>query len=218
MNLDDKVEHESFGKVSISKVSGGFSLFNSDISGGGAISLTISTAYLSRSLHHNWIGDENEIVEVLLSPLQWAEAITTGMNTTGVPCTINRLNGKSLEEPPREDVKGLFRDEISESSKERMKDVLEAHSAIESIVNSKGSIKKGDLKKAFETLDKGLRHFESNLAYTEKCFSEQVDRTVLEAKQQVNHFVDAKIQELGLASLNELRDVTLVNYEEDEEE
>ncbi len=208
--------HESYGKIRISKISGGLSLFDSEVGNGGAILIQISTARLNRGLNHNWIHSDKELVEVYLSPLQWAEAITTAMNTDGVPCTLNRVMGKTMERTPENDVIGQFEDEVATGFEQRMKDVVEAENRIRDILATKGAIKKGELREAYDILNKGLRHFESNMNYTKKCFDEQMDKTVLEAKQQIHHYVNTTIQELGIESLKDLQNVKLVGYDKQE--
>ncbi len=209
-------QHESYGKIRISKISGGLSLFDSEVGNGGAIQIQISTAHLNRDLNHNWIHSDKELVEVYLSPLQWAEAITTAMNTDGVPCTLNKVMGKTMERTPENDVIGQFEDEVATGFEQRMKDVVEAENRIKDILATKGAIKKGELREAYDILNKGLRHFESNMNYTKKCFDEQMDKTVLEAKQQIHHYVNTTIQELGIESLKDLQNVKLVGYDKQE--
>ncbi len=209
-------QHESYGKIRISKISGGLSLFDSEVGNGGAIQIQISTAHLNRDLNHNWIHSDKELVEVYLSPLQWAEAITTAMNTDGVPCTLSRVMGKTMERTPENDVVGKFEDEVAAGFEQRMKDVVEAENRIRDILATKGAIKKGELREAYDILNKGIRHFESNMNYTKKCFDEQMDKTVLEAKQQIHHYVNTTIQELGIESLKDLQNVKLVGYDKQE--
>ncbi len=213
MAMGEIVKHESFGMLRVVKATGGMSLFNSPIDGGGAICIEISTAEVDRHLNHDWVHPRERLIEVWLSPLQWAEAITTGMNTEGVPCTLHAVAGKRMERCPQKDIKGQFEAEVSKGFEERMTDVVEADKLISEMLSSKGSIKKSDLKKAYDILNRGIRHFESNMNYTEKCFTESVDRTVLEAKQQIDHYVNTTIQKFGIEAMQELQSVKLVELQ-----
>lgn len=209
------IEHESFGKIRIGKVCGGINLFDSNIQGEGAIVIEISTAKVDRHLNHDWIGAEKQLIEVYLSPLQWAEAITTAMSTAGVSCTLNRVMGKSIEEPPIRDMKAEFKQEVDDNSEQRMSDVIEANEKLKEILDGKGAIKKTELREIQSILDSGIRHFASNIKYTEKCFTESVDRTVLEAKQSIHHYINTKIQELGVESFKELHNVKMIEIDND---
>ena len=98
----DKVSrtHESYGIVNISKFSSnGSEFFGSDLVHNGGVSITISNGEVSRDLstdRYNAVG--RELVRIELTHNQFVDAITSGMNTIGVPCTIKRFNGKSLEQ------------------------------------------------------------------------------------------------------------------------
>lgn len=102
--LDDKrFDHESYGMVSLSRISssGGHRLFMSALPfHHHSIRLRIHHGYLTRG---EIVGDiahaGPQIVEVELSAAQFAELITTMNVGDGVPCTIVR-HGRSMEEPP----------------------------------------------------------------------------------------------------------------------
>ncbi len=213
--MGDIERHESFGQLRVSKISGDIDLFESNIQGNGAVLIEISRAKIDRHLNHNWIHSTEDLIEVYLSPLQWAEAITVAMNTSGVPCTINRFNKKKMSPPPIKDARKLISKELSEDLDTRFEKVNEAHGKLEIILSKSGSIKKTELRSIFETLTEGLRHFESNANYTKKCFEESVERTVMDAKQQIHHHISCKIHELGLESFSQLSSIKMIELEGD---
>lgn len=97
-------QHPSWALISLSHVSSsGTRLFRSPVEHHAVVRLSISTASMSDDAdfgprHH----PERQLVEVYLSPVQFAELLTTPNRGQGVPCTITKLNAARVPEPPPE--------------------------------------------------------------------------------------------------------------------
>src|SRR5208337_4240325 len=96
----------SYAMVSFSRISAGgegLSLFGSSIKHHSAITLSIKQARLSRDtdLSHDWYFAENRfpLIEVTLSPNQFAELLTSMNVGDGVPATLTLYNGQGYEYP-----------------------------------------------------------------------------------------------------------------------
>ena len=88
MPFGPKEKHPCFGKIKISKQQGQSEFFGSNVTHHGGVLIEICRASYERSLSHDWVYSDETLIEVRMSPLQFAEMITSAMNTDGVPCTI----------------------------------------------------------------------------------------------------------------------------------
>ena len=87
---DEKTKTEDYmGMVSWARSCNASSrnLFGTEIKTNNPITLRINKAEEIRDLSRNWYHSLEQIVEIEMSPVQWAEFLTSG-NTSGVPCTI----------------------------------------------------------------------------------------------------------------------------------
>ena len=105
---DSTLEHESYGTAVLSRMSGNFdNLFQSGIATREAILLQVSEASVFSPREGKDHGDDHVhpgkvIVDIVFSPLQFAEFITSMGKGGGTPCTIEYRNGKRMESPPPE--------------------------------------------------------------------------------------------------------------------
>ncbi len=205
-----RFNHPSYGKLQILKTTGRMNLFDSHITNSGCITIKIKSAEIDRHNSTNWIHGKKELIEVRLSPLQWAEAMSTAMNTEGVPCTIARFENQSIEGPPVIDVNSEFEESLSNDMRGKLSSVMEARRELRNIINTKGSVSKKSLSNVMQNLESGLRHFESNLKFAQNCFKKESDKAVLEAKITIKHYVDSTIQKLGVKALRDMGDIKAI--------
>ena len=105
MSFDGPEEkHPSYGTVGLSRItsSGGNKLFGSHLEHHhDTMLLRIHSAALMHDLGCDWVhADMNPLIEVELSPAQFASMLTTTNVGNGVPCTIRRLDGALVEDVP----------------------------------------------------------------------------------------------------------------------
>lgn len=194
-----KKEHESYGMVQINKFSSNNStFFGSDISHMGGISITISEADVDRKLSDNWYHSGKEIVRVEMSASQYVDAITSGMNTQGVPCTILRRENKSVDQICHiEDKKNLFMGEMKQTQDKFKESVNDIISLLEGNI---GKRKKEEIKKGLERLK---WHISSNTNFVLKQFNEAMEKTVTEAKHSISNYIDNKVHTLGIEAMKD---------------
>lgn len=203
MEKETVEEHPSYGMIGFSRMSiggSGANLFGSSIKHGQVISVSIRHAQRRRDLSHDWYYGQGEIVEVLLSPTQFAEAITCMNVGDGVPCTINHIAGKGVESCPdvsfREKYEQEFKADVSEASAK----VISATRKIEEILSSK-TVTKTACKSVLEDLYRLKMLLQSSMPFVQQSFNEALDKTVTAAKGEVEHFILNKVMSLGLDAL-----------------
>lgn len=190
----DVYEHPSFGTIEISRYQGTERpMFGSSILHHGGISIKISHAELHRSLSRDWIFPRKAIVEVDLSPSQFADAITS-LNSGSTPVTITYIAGQSdrIPMPPFQSKIGEFNAEFREHIDTLSKDFDEVLKLAEETKAQKRLIKEIEMLK---------QEFKSNLPFITTQFSEQLAKTVTEAKGEVESFIEAKLKHAGLEKL-----------------
>jgi hypothetical protein len=198
-----KETHPCYGKIQISKFQGDSRFFGSDVNHRGGISIEISRASVERSLSKDWVFDEETLVHINLSPLQFAELITTGMNTDGVPCTIKRDAGGAVEQADFKDGIEEFKSEYDDTTEESARLITDALSVVDECLNG-NTVKKKDVRVLKAKLEFALQHVRSNIPFVRKCFGRHINRSIVEAKTSVENFIESKIRHLGLKGLQDL--------------
>jgi hypothetical protein len=199
---EEILRHPSFGLVGLSRYHGGNDvMFGSSIKHNSGIGLTISTASHRRDLSRDWYYAEKVLIEVKMSASQFAEMITTPNVGSGVPCTIAWKDGEYVEKPPFISQAETIRDEFQETVSEITKaETLYMKEAMD-ILDNKPSISKGDRETIKDAISQLIQHFQSNLPFVQTQFHEQMDKTITEAKAEIEAFVETKIRSTGLEAM-----------------
>ena len=205
----EELRHESYGMVGFSRCSGGSArLFGSSMrSHNQFIRLSIKRGVRRHDLSRDWYASDGRlgIVEVDLSPAQFAELLTTMNVSDGVPCTIRMRDGKRLEDPPEEDtevdkVRTGFRDNLKgfvgqlKGFRGKMAEILE-----------KKSVGKADRAELLKQMDLFLQHVRENLPYVLDSFDESTEKVVTAAKAEVEAFTMHALVTSGLEAIAEGR-------------
>lgn len=201
-----RFEDKSYGMLDISRCQiggNGKKLFGSDVRHNNVISLSIKQGYYDRGLNNDWFYGNEELIRIDLSPVQFAEAITN-LNTNGVPCTIVRYNGESINTVPELDnKKEVFRQEFNSDIKGIVDIIGTLTSEIDSIINNKKTMTKADKESIQNGLNKINMQLKSNIPFLVKCFDEQIEKSVSHSKSEVEAYIQNKINSLGLQALKE---------------
>jgi ElaB/YqjD/DUF883 family membrane-anchored ribosome-binding protein len=72
---------------------------------------------------------------------------------------------------------------------------------VEQMFGSKASINKGDREAILGKLRMLMQNINSNMPFVQSQFNEAMDKTVTEAKAEVEGFVEGKIRALGIDAL-----------------
>jgi hypothetical protein len=180
----------------------GASLFGSSVKNHQVISLRITKADLTRNLSSDWInGDLKPIIEVLLTPLQFAEMLTTLNVGSGVPATLVQHNGERFNIPELPSHAEQFRDEIKDDLETVISRMREAEKAITDLIEDPRPVGKA-VRKNLRDMVASYRNFiEEYIPFIISQFAKQMNRTVLEAKADVDAFVQETIVKTGIAEL-----------------
>lgn len=203
-----KTSHPSYGTLLFNRAYGGkTSLFGSSIEHSNTITMELRHANITRSLNEDNIFGSEPIIKVEMSYSQFAEAITSFGQGTGIPVTI-RYTEKDGIIPEcdfvskREQFTGEFKERTNkamEKSKELIDEVAE-------LFSSKKTLTKADKEDVLRKLNMLNSDIGSNLGFVADQFNKQMDKTVMEAKGEIESFCQNKINAIANASLVEHRE------------
>lgn len=207
--LGTSYKHPSFGMLSFNRTHGGHSnLFGSSIQYNDTIHMVLREGVVTRGLNDDWYVGEDEILEVEMSQSQFAELITSMNVGTGTPCTIKYLRGKGrINEADFINKRQQITNEFKESMNERMSDAKEFYDEVKELFATKKSIGKGDREMILRRLANVTQGMESSSKFIFDQFQNQVDKTITEAKGEIEAFAQNKI--------NAIAQQALVNQKED---
>lgn len=200
-----KKEHDSYGMISISRFYGNNSqFFGSDLNHSGGISITISKASVKRDLHQDWFHGDDELIEVNLSNTQFIDAITSEMNSSGVPCTLKHFNHKKIPQIDHvDDKRDLFRNGMEDTQKAYL-DRIDC--ILEMMDGNIGKRKSNEIKRELSILKNWLS---SNTPFVMDQFNKAMDKSVQEAKQSVEGYISHKVNRLGMEALRNQLEVSI---------
>lgn len=202
MPKEDKTTHPSYGMISISRFQGGEqTYFGSSIKHNGGISLTIHHAEIERSLNQDWFYPKDIIAEVRMSYNQFAEAITH-LNTSGTPCTIHYTEKDGLIEPDTFTMKRLqFEAEFEKDMRELRQRMSSLVTDTEQLLSQSKPLTKTEKELILNQIHALEQEVGSNIPFVATQFNEQMDKTVTEAKAEIEGFYEGKIRSLGIEAL-----------------
>lgn len=208
--------HPAFGMIGFSRVSGGENvLFGSSIKHNDRIVMTLKHGEQDRCLHEDGYYGRGLIAEVEMSYSQFTECITAMNVGDGVPCTI-RYTEKYGHIPAiaeNNSKRERFRNEFSDTILKAMDQVQDQINEIQKSLDDKKSLGVKDRKEMISKLQQVKNNIGVNLDFCVGQFDEQMDKTTLEAKGEIEAFCQNKINSITQAALVENREkfVTLEN-------
>ena len=184
--------HESYGLLSFSRCQGSEQpLFGSSINHTNFITLEIKEGEQVRNLHTEWVHDRRTLLRAMMSSSQFADAITTLNSGVGVPITLEYVHGDEKpyrERPPEVHTRAKFEAEIGETVSELVRRLNKLEDNL-------------TRKRDKEEVKVIKQHLRSNLPFLEKQFARQMDKTVTEAKAEVEAFITARELNAGVVQL-----------------
>lgn len=203
-----RTTHPSYGTLLFSRRTGEKeSLFGSSIQHRDTICMTLHHASIERGLNRDWIHGDRVIAEVEMSYSQFAEAITTMNVGTGVPVTV-RWTEKDGNIPPCDFVskREQFENEFKEQREKATRESQELIQEVIALFSQKGTLKKADKDAILAKLYKLNMDIGANTDFIVGQFNKQMDKTVTEAKGEIEAFCQNKINAIASASLVEHRE------------
>jgi len=205
MEKDTVETHESYGVIGASRITGTVrTLFGSSITHGNSVRLTIKRAEKHRSLSRNWYYGRGIVAEVEMSPTQFAEMITSMNIGDGVPCTLRYTNNyERIADPPDVSQRQVFEEEFENKIETIERLCHKGNQEIEECLLKKGTITVSERKKVANTITKLMRIVDDSIPFLQKSFNEAMDKTVNEAKGEVEAFVMNKVTSLGIEKMKD---------------
>jgi len=205
---DHEIEtHESYGMVGIHRQTGGHpSLFGSSIKHNAQIAITVKRAEKNRHLNTDWYHGRGTLIEIVMSPTQFAEMITSLNVGDGIPCTLRHVSDgplKEMERPPEVKQRQIFEDEFKKDMKSITQTIYGDVDEAQGLMLKKGTITVKERQKVSNIIGRIVGHVRDHLPFIQSQFNEAMDKTVLEAKGEVEAFVTNKVTSLGIESLRE---------------
>lgn len=206
--LGEKTTHPAYGMLSFSRRSGSKTpLFGSSIEHRDTIAMTLTHGDVTRGLNTDWYHGNGIIAEVEMSYSQFAEAITSMNMGSGVPVTVRRTekDGK-IPECDFINKKEQFQDEL----KERLSNATEMSRSlireVQTLFDEKKTLTKADKSEIINKLTKVAAEINGNVNFTYEMFNEQMDKTVMEAKGEIEAFYQNKVNSIAQEALVEYKD------------
>ena len=213
--------HDSWGMVGIChRYHGGRELFGSDVTNYNTICLRIKTAQCSRELGRDWIMGDKTLIEITLSANQFADLLTNANVGDGVPCTIEYVIDKGMiKYQPQEPKLKIIEEERDALAEKAVSDIHSSIAMVKELIEKKkisktiGEELLFNMNGALSSLVGGGKEFYKKQA------KQEVENMVVEAKRQVQSYVDNKIYSTGLQMLKEgFESPQLIENEENESE
>jgi len=201
-------KHPSYGMISFSRISGGHdNLFGSSISHQNHVELRIFRGRRGRNINTDWyFADSSPLISVKLSSTQFAELITTMNIGSGVPCTLHHADGEMMPECPERHQRQEVQDEFKSDMQKVTADLQSATKQLDKLLEP-GAIKKSDIINLSECLNRAIQELACNVPFAQECFDEACDKTVSEAKGEIDAAFVSTVNRLGGQKLQELLDM-----------
>lgn len=203
-----RTSHPSYGTLAFSRRNGARTpLFGSSIEHMDTIAMTLYHADITRDLHYDSIYGKKKIVEVEMSYSQFAEVITSMNMANGVPVTIRwtEMDGR-IPDCDFVSKREQFVNEFKEKRKETTEESQQIIQDVAVLFDKKKTLTKADKQEILKKLSKLSMEIGCNMDFIADQFNEQMDKTVMEAKGEIESFCQNKINSIASTALVEHKD------------
>lgn len=205
---DEKKEtHPSYALVSFSRRQGNPGvLFGSPIENHNSyITLSVCTAekVYDRVGGERYYGNHRgSLLEIDLSPAQFAELLTTMNVALGVPGTLRYLKGEAIERPkPSKGEVENIRSEFGEEFKKASNKFTSGQKEVEAILEKKSPLSKDDKAAIREVLATSDRLLTDMAPFLLDRFHEATERVITHAKAEIDSVITHNVIAEGIKSL-----------------
>lgn len=217
---DNIIKEDYMGKISWSRITCGapIPMFGSEIATSNPIVLRISKASedLSRGVANKHImADARPFIEVEMTPVQWAELLTSGCVSDGVPCTIRTIDGKRMSSVKPKNVLDEYKCDVDASFKDFETEAKSLSKFVEDIYNSGKTMNRTQMKELAQKLSWFANKPSSQLEYIRDRFNEDMSDVVVKAKSEINAYAESNLAKLGIQCLMNGTDVAGIEHIKD---
>lgn len=197
--------HPSYGMIRVGRThgSGGRRLFGSPIENATLITLEICEGVVNRDLARDWYHARGRLIEVAMSPAQFAELITNMNVGDGVPCTLEYVLGKRRPDCPQRHQREEIVDEFKSEMKNLAARVKERTEAALAILDNKDkkTLTVADRSTIRAALDAVARSLTDSVPFIHSQFDEAMDKTVNAAKAELSAAAMTIAHSMGLEQM-----------------
>lgn len=196
-------KHPSYGLLSFSRITSnvGKSLFGSSIKHRDLVRMRLKRAYVDRKLNQDWYHEDGTIIEIDLSLSQFAEVITSMNMEPGVPVTLRYTETEGdIPECSFENKAEQHKKEYKERLQRTYATSISLAKNLEEFFKTKKSLTKKDKEEILSKLHMIQNDLVSNQAFQMSQFQEQMEKTVLEAKGEIEAYYQNRLT--GIAELD----------------
>lgn len=218
---DVEERHESYGLIHISRVQGHSRLFGTSVRHQHYFRLRIMRGRRVMTTHgeHYWDDHRVPIVEVSLSPAQFVEMITSQNLGSGVPCTINDVEGVPMDLVPENagnEIKltvEMFEDRLVE-----MVDELRAHEKDLGKILDKKSFNRDDKEQIKGIITKVRRMMDDSAPHAMKLMGEHTEKLIAKGKMEIDAFVQLALTKAGIKAIKDNNGMLMLGSGDDGED
>ncbi len=199
-SINEVKEHPSFGMIGVSRRSanGVTPLFGSNIQHQHTFTITIKRAENNRHLNTDWFHGKEQLMEIEMSGAQFLEMMTSFNMGDGIPCTIRQFNHINYPDPPYENPLDTFQKEFDVTMKNLGKECASIVEDCIKLLKEKPSIGKADRDFIMNGISKLMQEVTSNIPFVNQQFSKSVEKTVSQAKNEIETFLTHRMVSLGI--------------------
>lgn len=215
-NIDnDYKTHPSYGMLSFNRGHcAGVGLFGSSIPHDNVITMVLKRGSERRNNNETWYIGEDIIASVEMSYSQFAEAIGSFGVGDGVPVTLRYTETDGSIQPPSiPNTRDIIETELLQHIDKCRKDAFSAKKKAEAIVE-KRTLTKTDKEELMRLMNRLVTDVGSNTEFMIEQFRRQMDKTVTEAKGEVEAFTQNRLHSIALAALRQNPETLLLESEE----
>jgi hypothetical protein len=193
--------HPAFGQISVSRVSGDVHLYGSDFVHHSYVVVRIYRSKLDRSLSRDsHFASSVPAIEVAMSESQWATFVSSFNNGSGVPCTLQQIDGKMIPGIPFRDSKDEYKREAQETLEDSVRDLMKTRKLISD--NTAGLSKKKQ-DEMLAGIDSAIQQLSSNFPFVMDSMAKFMEKRVEKAKVEVNAYMNGAIHKAGLSAIQQ---------------
>lgn len=188
----------TFSRAHVGNTKDGAGLFGSNIPHRNVISVTLKHASEQRHDGHSAYFEESLIAEAFMSYAQFAEAVTT---STNVPVTLTYTETDGvIKLPEAPDNAELLSEDYKQHIDECTKNVEDVQSRLETLF-AKKTLSKNDKDELIGLVATLKRNLGVNTESLVKKHHAHIEKTVAEAKGEIEAFVQNKMNNIAIETL-----------------
>ena len=146
-------------------------------------------------------GKRPAIIEVEMTPIQWAEFLTAGHVDDGVPCTITRLNGKGMSRVEIRNLSEEYGEHIKAKFDNFKTGIKRFEDEIEQVLNSGKTMGKAQMRELLHSMKCFRENAPSDIQYAHDRFREDMEKMVVKAKAEINAYAELRLGDYGVKCL-----------------